>query len=235
MTANAMLLCDIHLSPRAGAALEAARAPAWIIEPEGARVVAANGAGLELLALTRDGANAALDGAMPAVARLRALLSGPDALRGSAATSQKLVFWRPAGALRLSCSVAVADGTPPSLLLVTAETNDEGDGDVQAPSTKPQTDDAATLKEIARRIRAGRKEAGPAAPAPPPPDVTEPSGEDLRSDVGKNAAQTATPSPSSSGDPLLISKLAHELKTPLAAIAAAAEVMRDERIRRARE
>ena len=218
-----MLLCDISLSPGASAALAAARAPAWIIDPEGARVVAANGRGLELLALNRDGANAALDGAMPAVARLRALLSGPE-LRASAATGQELVFWSPAGLLRLSCTVALADGSPPSLLLVTAETNGEGSGE-EAPSAKPPPDDAATLKEIARRIRAGRKE-----PAPAAPEISGTSSAELPDEPAEEVRKPASSPASGGDDPHLLAELAHELRTPVAAIAAAAEVIRDERL-----
>jgi signal transduction histidine kinase len=225
MTGNAMLLCDIRLSPSAAAALESARTPAWLIEPEEARIVAANGRGLELLALTRDGANATLDAAMPAVARLRALLSKPDQLRASAATGQKLVFWRPAGVVRLSCTVAPVDGSPLSLLLVTAETSGDGAGEAQAQSAKPPTDDAATLKEIARRIRAGRKVAAPVVE-----DISDTSSEVLPDVPDEDTRKPAPTQSSGRDDPHRLAKLAHELRTPVAAIAAAAEVMRDERL-----
>jgi signal transduction histidine kinase len=95
-----------------------------------------------------------------------------------------------------------------------------------------------TLKEIARQIREGELPAGPRhgnglAESPDPPAET----------VGDLSATVSAPQGSMTGsaehlprkaisvlDPDHLAKLAHELKTPLTAIAAAAEVMRDERL-----
>lgn len=107
-------------------------------------------------------------------------------------------------------------------------------------------DDSDTLKEIARRIREAQK--------PPMPDVATSANENDALATAAEATPDRTPSlpkindatsPSVSTEgrsgtrPSLpvsalaagdIAKLAHELKTPLTAIAAAAEIMRDERL-----
>lgn len=82
-------------------------------------------------------------------------------------------------------------------------------GDVRV--SQPRTD-AETLREIARRIREGQAEraAARASVQPAPPPSEPPSALELPNG-------------------LAMSKLAHELRTPLSAIVAAAEIMRDER------
>lgn len=93
-----------------------------------------------------------------------------------------------------------------------------------------EPEDAETLKRIARRIREGflphdrlslndQLTAPPQeAPAPEAPASTQHAGQ---------LPRRAVLPPLSPED---LSKLAHELKTPIAAIAAAAEIMRDERL-----
>jgi signal transduction histidine kinase len=103
-------------------------------------------------------------------------------------------------------------------------------GTVSAPTSAANAD-ADTLKEIARRIRSGLADEGGDAtlPAPsrPPPSPTG---------VADDADLTvAAPSDQSAGPPaaahnLAIARLAHELRTPLSAIATLAEIIRDERL-----
>lgn len=107
--------------------------------------------------------------------------------------------------------------------------------DDDEPIAKPPVarDDAETLKEIARRIREGvparRETSEPAtAAAVQPVEASLPVG---------GGAGTHAPTPPDS-TPVAVeslnrdarAKLAHELKTPLSAIVAASEIMRDERL-----
>jgi signal transduction histidine kinase len=71
-------------------------------------------------------------------------------------------------------------------------------------------DDAAILREIARRIRDGMDRSPSAAAAAAPADAPDSAGEAREHD--------------------LIARLAHELKSPLSAMVAAAEVMAEERL-----
>ena len=72
-------------------------------------------------------------------------------------------------------------------------------------------DDAAILREIARRIRDGIDRSGAAGPQPAPVLDAPPDDADAREHA-------------------LLAKLAHELKSPLGAIVAAAEMMAHERL-----
>lgn len=115
-------------------------------------------------------------------------------------------------------------------------------------------DDRDTLREIARRIREGyrpdreavRPETAPDAPAAPA--TSEPPREVIPPMSGRDAGKIDAPSIETPQDHALkdaalplrdlaqaadsrtLAKVAHELKTPLSAIVAAAEIMRDERL-----
>ncbi|MES0385648.1 MAG: HAMP domain-containing sensor histidine kinase, partial [Hyphomicrobium sp.] len=152
--------------------------------------------------------------AMPGLIRLRAMAHEP--LNGG--KRESLVFWTAYGAENLLCSIsAVAQSGAPPLVLVTMVNEDQ---DVAAtydasPSTgiSAAADDAATLKKIASAIRGGfggRKD-----------QHEEPTAES-EEDEGQPAASSPDHTPN-------VSKLAHELRTPLSAIAVAAEIMKDER------
>lgn len=111
----------------------------------------------------------------------------------------------------------------------------EGEQDVSPPVPR---DDAETLKEIARRIRAGlpaRRD------APPPAETATQVNDDTPSQHAARASpRTSGPvsnsdvvQKSAAAEPLnrdARARLAHELKTPLSAIVAASEIMRDERL-----
>jgi two-component system cell cycle sensor histidine kinase PleC len=104
-------------------------------------------------------------------------------------------------------------------------------GDAEAP--RRVRDDGQILKDIARAIREGhspRDRQGSLSCAPA--DV---SAGPIDPIAHKPAfAETPTPlppkTPLAAPDPAYLAKLAHELKTPLSAIVAAAEIMRDERL-----
>jgi signal transduction histidine kinase len=137
---------------------------------------------------------------------------------------EPLIFWTAYGAESLVCDVAaVPEGTevsaPTELVLVSIASGARKR--VAAPSATaalpppiaPSPDDAATMTRIASAIRSGfaggRGEVAAAAG-------------DTDSDDG------AGPAPSIDRA-AQVSKLAHELRTPLSAIAAAAEIMKDQR------
>jgi signal transduction histidine kinase len=207
-------------STAAGAekALAACPDPAWLIDPAKGRVLAANPAGAARLGLHPDAASGTLDAAMPGLARLRAMVREP---LGSG-KREPLIFWTAYGAESLVCDVAAmpdADDASSVVLVSIAsgvarraisQAGTAGQMSVAAlpPPVAPSLDDAATMSKIAAAIRNGFS--GVRADAETAPD-----------DDGSDA----TPAQNKE----LVSKLAHELRTPLSAIAAAAEIMKDER------
>ncbi len=84
------------------AALARCLAPAWVIDPAGGRVLAANAAGAARLGLRPDAASGTLDAAMPGLVRLRALMHEP--LNGG--RREPLIFWTAYGAESLLCNVS---------------------------------------------------------------------------------------------------------------------------------
>jgi signal transduction histidine kinase len=132
---------------------------------------------------------------------------------------EPLIFWTAYGAENLLCHVrTLAEPASPPLVLVSIVGAEDDERALPAPPKAPalpSPDDAATMKKIARAIRTGfakSKEEVAGADAGLEADADEtPQGYKL-------APQAAD-----------VSKLAHELKTPLSAIVLAAEIMRDER------
>ncbi len=201
-------------------ALAACADPAWVIDPAKGRVLAANAAGAARLGLHPDAASGTLDAAMPGLVRLRAMLREP---LGSG-RREPLVFWTAYGAESLICDVASlpeADNTP-ELVLVSIAAGSQKRTALQAavaaekvpaavpPPVAAAPGDAATMSRIAAAIRSGF------SAGRPDPEVS----------ALEDAASMTVPAPHRSAQ---VSKLAHELRTPLSAIAAAAEIMKDER------
>lgn len=156
------------------AALEASGAtPAWLIDVDHGRILAATASGAAVLGLSAEPRAAPLDAAMPALRRLRALRSQEAAARKTG--PEPLVFWTRAGALRCLCDIALLSAGGACLAVVTAH--------------------AASL--------AGAEDLHDRA-----------SGDNAESE---EAAATRA-------------RLAHEIRTPLGAIAAAAEVIGDQRL-----
>jgi two-component system, cell cycle sensor histidine kinase PleC len=210
--------------PSTGAGPEKALAgcvdPAWVIDPAKGRVLAANPAGAARLGLRPDAASGTLDAAMPGLVRLRAMLREP--LGGG--WREPLIFWTAYGAESLVCDVeAVADAAAaaaPELVLVSiasgapkrvASPTPEPGPVALPPTITPTADDAATMSKIASAIRNGFAGGRSQMPVLADDDEDEPA--------PSSAAETAAH----------VSKLAHELRTPLSAIAAAAEIMKDQR------
>lgn len=209
MTPARVLTFASDVPPTALALLAADGPAALLVDVASGRIPAANTAGSALLGLDGFASPLLLDASMPALARLRELArtAGRDDAPGGSKVPERLVFWGRNGAVAVRCRVQVLGGWPQGLVLVVAL--DERDlsrtaGPDEAALHFPDGE-AARLKEIARRIREGQMtRLQPPMPRPeatPPPEV-----------------------------PFSIrSSLAHELKTPLSAIAAAAEIMQDER------
>ena len=198
------------------AALARCHGPAWVIDPGRGRVLAANAAGAARLGLRPDAASGTLDAAMPGLVRLRAMVREP--LDGG--RREPLVFWTAYGAESLLCNVsALAEPSPSSLVLVTIVGADEDEAPpVDTTATNgaaAPADDAATLKKIARAIRSGF--------AGSKDDRTEPA------EISNPEPAQITPAVPSEERKAQVSKLAHELRTPLSAIMAASEIMKDER------
>jgi two-component system, cell cycle sensor histidine kinase PleC len=242
------------------AALARCLAPAWVIDPAQGRVLAANPAGAARLGLHPDAASGALDAAMPGLVRLRALLHEP--LNGG--RREPLIFWTAYGAESLVCNVnALGEAANTGLVLVSiAGAEDETLEEPPLPltaalpqnGTPPSSDDAATMKKIARAIRTGFAKGSKDATAPTQaetpsvdPDAAraEPAGDDLesRGSADPESSATSTSSDRDTADTetgadsdtaaadraAYMSKLAHEIRTPLSAIVVAAEIMKDER------
>lgn len=201
-------------------ALAACVDPAWVIDPAKGRVLAANPAGAARLGLHPDAASGTLDAAMPGLVRLRAMVREPL----EKGRREPLVFWTAYGAESLMCDVAslpdaqhagelvlvsIASGSHRRVTAEARVTADKAPIALPPPQT-PSADDAATMSKIAAAIRngfsAGRPDPELSAEDPDPPPIAAPAERGLH-----------------------VSKLAHELRTPLSAIAAAAEIMKDER------
>lgn len=207
------------------AELETLRVPAWVVDTAGGTIVAANAAGRQRFGMAADAPLATLDGAMPGLAKLRALASA----NGHGQTGrhrETLVFWTTHGVETFNCDIEMAganDGAPLMLVSVASEeqpvTQPSEVSDDPVSSPPAPRDDAETLKEIARVILSGNylntltvPESGETPQATP----LVPASTEINSSLAISAPD--------------LGRLAHELKTPLSAIVSASEVIRDERL-----
>lgn len=205
--------------PGAEKVLAACPDPAWLIDPAKGRVLAANPAGATRLGLHPDAASGTLDAAMPGLARLRAMLREPL----GEGKREPLVFWTAYGAESLVCDVvavpeagdasgvvlvSIASGLRRRALTTGTPAAEKAVAELPPPVT-PSPDDAATMSKIAAAIRNGYSSA--------------------RQDLDPQAGTDEQDSEADHRRTEQVSKLAHELRTPLSAIAAAAEIMKDER------
>ena len=228
--------------------------PAVIIDCAAALVIAANAGGLAVVGLTpADRLPAALDSAMPAVNALRDIVKSK--LRTVA--GRPLVFWRHGRTSAQLCDISSPyPDAPCHLCVVFRPATDAFTPAVPTIPDEPLADnddapprivrnDSETLKEIARRIREG------ATLRLPDSETTAPSIDPFSASPIDGTIIPATAAPlsppfcgrpreyASSSPPSIaierfpatdLATLAHELKTPLSAIAAAAEIMRDEQL-----
>jgi two-component system cell cycle sensor histidine kinase PleC len=203
MKRRARTLYSADLPSSVHAALDAAGpAAAWAIDVTSGRILAANSSGRAALGLPDgDGTPPALDAATPALSLLREIAAAKDDTQVAA-----LTFWTLAGAQKIQARIHVTRAGAQTLAVVTANP--------EAGATRAQSfvdfpgDDGATLKEIARCIRYGTSAA----------DHPRRGGHVAA--INQPGADVAVPH---------LATLAHELKTPLAAISAASEIIKDER------
>ncbi len=225
--------------------IAAATGPAFLIDPVTARVLAGNDVSHLHFPALAEGRTAALDGSMPAIRDLRAFAAQPE----RPASAIPLTFWTALGVRTWRCDLErVTLGDQAGVFLVAEMMQAAG---VPAPvdGSPPMShrSDGETLREIARRIWEGqsRRETGPGAQGVPGeiaplkehaamsagPDASDPpmppDGGVVRDD-DPPAIPSASQSPLAA-QPIDLAKLAHELKTPVSAISAAAEIMKDER------
>jgi len=238
--------------------LESVGGPAWVIDAERGVIVGANGRGGAVWGIPA--MSPILDSVVPALRGLRSRLAQGSFLESTTSTVEPLKFWTTGGVRTLACEVrTLDDSVGPGLLLViagavakppilrrevrrremplaiTAERAKappamrrelpEAFRQAAPPAPSPPLNDMETLREIARRIRQGsaRITAGVDAPAnedvAPPPAATAPA--------------APPPEPPREPDQSVDERhahLAHEIRTPLAAIVSLAEVITEERL-----
>ena len=165
------------------------REPVLLIDPATHRLVASNASGAACLGIG-DARSIDFDPSMPGWGPIKAYAeSGPD----RPPREETMLFWAPAGPRALKGRMETVRHNDRTLVLITVEpTTGPGTLAARAPQSAAQQDDLATLREIARRIRAGGQAEGPARettagyeagaraaaakdPASPPPVVPEPS------------------------------------------------------------
>jgi two-component system, cell cycle sensor histidine kinase PleC len=201
------------ISNAARALLNAWPNVALLFDPQSGSLIAANLAGEVLFPRLP----ATLDGAMPAVRALREI-----ARTGIGdAKAIPLVFWTATGLEALACDVDAIDGQGPQrhLLVRAHSATARKTPRPSEPAAPPPCNDEATLRDIASKIRDGQKRF--MAVAPPSPE--EPQAQTSNT----SSAQLAQSPDNPTG--IDLAKLAHELKTPLSAIAAASEIMKEGR------
>lgn len=220
----------MNYSP-AGRAAQMAEAAWLLIDPAASRIEEANDAGRALLGLS-DSTEfpVALDSAMPAIVRLRQFLNGQ-----APGDRECLTFWSAGKLTNFFCTITSVDSVKsPKLMRVTQAVVHTAADSVSpreaaannAPSPRSR-DDKETLKEIARRIREGRFSQSWPREKPEQgstPAATTTSHDQRAEGIGLEAKPVAHVKTQD------LAKVAHELKTPLSAILAAAEIMRDERL-----
>jgi anti-sigma regulatory factor (Ser/Thr protein kinase) len=238
-------------------ALTAIASPAWIVDAPRGVVVRSNGRGDAVWGVPLR--TLAIDRAVPALRALRArLIAQPATARTGSpvheSVTEVLQFRTGSGACAIPCTVRVLDDSVGrGLVLVIADGGPDGGAQraVLSPGTaaadglrafsvgepalaRPQSSpgstggmplsDAETLREIARRIRQGSAGASNANDAP---------GEDGDGIDGRTAPRSggtdATGRPAAP-DVDWPAHLAHEIRTPLAAIVSLAEVITEERL-----
>jgi hypothetical protein len=184
-----------------------------VIDPAKGRVMAANAAGAARMGLHPDAASGALDAAMPGLVRLRALMHEP--LNGG--RREPLIFWTAYGAESLYCDVKAIPQSSELVLVTLGGAEEEATPMLPSPPPRPaiapSEEDTATMKRIAHAIRTGFGT-----------DGSEPGNDAARDDA------ESSPGAAGDEDDVEVSKLAHELRTPLSAIVVAAEIMKDQRL-----
>jgi two-component system, cell cycle sensor histidine kinase PleC len=197
--------------------------PAVILNPSACSLLGANAAGQRLWGVdfAEPSTPTRLDVAMPAISYLRALEAVAD---GNTLDNERVTFWTPRGVLDRPCRIRpLLRAGRSSVFIVSwpaavADVRERKSAHGPKPVVHPFNADAETLRKIAQRIRE-KPEAGSVVSAQWP------------SDAGHLAtAVSSTAEDQSDREPDALSKLAHELRTPLAAIIALAEIMTEQHL-----
>lgn len=200
--------------------------PRAVVDVEAHLVLAANPAAARTLGLATSPPTR-LDPAMPAWA----------ALQGDfvSAAPVSLLWWTKTGPRPITGTAVAAEVGAQKIVVLTLAGCD-GEGRTAAPtlaSVPPPGGDLATLREIARRIRAGiageSQGIGNDSGGTPRHTETTPPPLDFQP-IKPSLTGTADRPDAIADDPadLAMRRLAHELRTPLGAIALLAEIMRDQ-------
>ncbi len=228
--------------------------PTLIIDPATHRLVTSNASGAEYLGIG-DARSIELDASMPGWLAIKAHMAAGS---NAAPHDETLLFWTATGPRAFKGRLETIRHEDRPLVLITIDPPTglaAADGGALPPP--PQQDDLATLREIARRIRAGTKSilaADQTTPAPEqsldkvelnrePATATTSIEQPIQFPPPLNFQQGVQPDasaqPTAANDPEAIAgtvlatplaTLAHELGTPLSAIVSLAEIMRDERL-----
>lgn len=218
-----------RLLKRVRSDLEPGTQPAWLIDIGRTTLVPMNKPGAEFFDLEDEACSSiVLDRAMPAVTVLQnRAINSKSKRAGLTPINDVLLFWTANGAAHLSCKITPYDFKGSTFFLVQQTEHDTKKDAQKEPSKKPNKafvrprDDAEILREIARRIRAGTTDQPNLADQPGELPLTNQEAHDR--DRGHRQDVSASHSISRA-------KLAHELRTPISAIMAAAEVIKDERL-----
>ncbi|MFN3745792.1 MAG: sensor histidine kinase [Hyphomicrobiaceae bacterium] len=232
-------------------ALAGVEDPAWIIDVDRGVVAGTNGRGSAVWGIPT--LAPALESLVPALRALRARFAQGSFLDATTRTVERLKFWTTGGIRTLACEVRTLDESvgpglllviagavtkpaplrretahrepPPKAAVVRATVAPVLREDVPArarppasPPASPPQSDMETLREIARRIRQGsaRITAGVDAPA--------------NEDEAPTAGFPGAGPPRERAADERHAHLAHEIRTPLAAIVSLAEVITEERL-----
>ena len=204
--------------------------PAAILNAANGTLLGANAAGQRLWG--GDFANRPepphLDVAMPAIAYLRGLdaVADEDILHNAF-----LTFWTPRGVLARPCRIRrLLQPHDRSVFIIswpaipepgtTPAEDPRARSSIHPPTsaTYPFSADAETLRKIAKRIR-DKPDADPVVPTQWPADDPQPV-----------AGSTPAADDQADHEPDALAKLAHKLRTPLAAIIALAEIMTEQHL-----
>ncbi|MDX2307647.1 MAG: HAMP domain-containing sensor histidine kinase [Hyphomicrobium sp.] len=211
---------------------------------ERAEVVAASAGARRFFGYDDALGTASLDAEMPAVRTLRALARGTHA-GGAEPAPVALVFWARGQVVPVVADVAftVSDTGRTSLAIVRAGDTDPRADDMgpQARRTTPDKSHIEPNPDVSGRWSAGVADAQPMVE---PENMVEPKNEtgglegrladegapepQLQSSMAEASTPFTLPA-DVAAEPLGRAKLAHELKTPIGAIATAAEIMADAR------
>ena len=197
--------------------------PAVILNSAACTLLGANAAGQRLWGgdFAKPSTPTRLDVAMPAISYLRVLEAVTD---GDILHNERITFWTPRGVLDRPCRVRRLLRSKGNSVFVVSwpaaaeDVRERKRADIPKPVVHPFNADAETLRKIAKRIRE-KPETGAIAAAQWPSDSGHPA-----------TAGSATAEDQSDREPDALAKLAHELRTPLAAIIALAEIMTEQHL-----